>query len=209
MESFNKFPFGKYLIIHVIQFLAFALDDGILTQNQIHSKGQKFFLWQDSFQRVVWRRLWFSARHDRCKRRWSRRSPGGSRSHGWNITPPSFDYDMKMLSLTVRTDMKRSPLSKVSAPFSDRDERGGAVFLFINLRGALKTNAFLEIRGRVPEGRHGHHPLLIISPFESRFLMLVWSQASLGWLSAGRATSIEMDTRTLRYAALTTHNSCT
>ena len=204
MESFNKFPFGKYLIIHVIQFLAFALDDGILTQNQIHSKGQKFFLWQDSFQRVVWRRLWFSARHDRCKRRWSRRSPGGSRSHGWNITPPSFDYDMKMLSLTVRTDMKRSPLSKVSAPFSDRAERGGAVFLFINLRGALKTNAFLEIRGRVPEGRHGHHPLLIISPFESRFLMLVWSQASLGWLSAGRATSIEMDTRTLRYAALTT-----
>ena len=181
----------------------------ILTQNQIHSQGQKFFLWQDSFQRVVWRRLWFSARHDRCKRRWSRRSPGGSRSHGWNNTPPSFDYDMKMLSLTVRTDMKRSPLSKVSAPFSDRAERGGAVFLFINLRGALKTNAFLEIRGRVPEGRHGHHPLLIISPFESRFLMLVWSQASLGWLSAGRATSIEMDTRTLRYAALTTHNSCT
>ena len=204
MESFNKFPFGKYLIIHVIQFLAFALDDGILTQNQIHSKGQKFFLWQDSFQRVVWRRLWFSARHDRCKRRWSRRSPGGSRSQGWNNTPPSFDYDMKMLSLTVRTDMKRSPLSKVSAPFSDRAERGGAVFLFINLRGALKTNAFLEIRGRVPEGRHGHHPLLIISPFESRFLMLVWLQASLGWLSAGRVTSIEMDTRTLRYAALTT-----
>ena len=204
MESFNKFPFGKYLIIHVIQFLAFALDDGILTQNQIHSKGQKFFLWQDSFQRVVWRRLWFSARHDRCKRRWSRRSPGGSRSQGWNNTPPSFDFDMKMVSLTVRTDMKRSPLSKVSAPFSDRAERGGAVFLFINLRGALKTNAFLEIRGRVPEGRHGHHPLLIISPFESRFLMLVWSQASLGWLSAGRATSIEMDTRTLRYAALTT-----
>ena len=204
MESFNKFPFGKYLIIHVIQFLAFALDDGILTQNQIHSKGQKFFLWQDSFQRVVWRRLWFSARNDRCKRRRSRRSPGGSRSHGWNITPPSFDYDMKMLSLLVRTDMKRSPLSKVSAPFSDRAERGGAVFLFINLRGALKTNAFLEIRGRVPEGRHGHHPLLIISPFESRFLMLVWSQASLGWLSAGRVTSIEMDTRTLRYAALTT-----
>ena len=111
---------------------------------------------------------------------------------------------MKMLSLIVRTDMKRSPLSKVSAPFSDRDERGGAVFLFINLRGALKTNAFLEIRGRVPEGRHGRHPLLIISPFESRFLMLVWLQASLGWLSAGRVTSIEMDTRTLRYAALTT-----
>ena len=188
MESFNKFPFGKYLIIHVIQFLAFALDDGILTQNQIHSKGQKFFLWQDSFQRVVWRRLWFSARHDRCKRRRSRRSPGGSRSHRWNNTPPSFDYDMKMLSLTVRTDMKRSPLSKVSAPFSDRDGRGGAVFLFINLRGALKTNAFLEIRGRVPEGRHGRHPLLIISPFESRFLMLVWSQASLDLLSAGRAT---------------------
>jgi len=43
----------------------------------------------------------------------------------------------------------------VSAPFSDRDERGGAVFLFINLRGALKTNAFLEIRGRVPEGQFG------------------------------------------------------
>ena len=95
-------------------------------------------------------------------------------------------------------------MAQVSAPFSDRDERGGAVFLFINLRGELKTNAFLEIRGRVPEGRHGHHPLLIISLFESRFLMLVWSQASLGWLSAGRGTSIEMDTRTLRYAALTT-----
>ena len=116
-----------------------------------------------------------------------------------------------MVSLFVRTDMKRSlSTAQVSAPFSDRDERGGAVFLFINLRGELKTNAFLEIRGRVPEGRHGHHPLLIISLFESRFLMLVWSQASLGWLSAGRVTSIEMDTRTLRYAALTTHNvNCT
>ena len=43
MEGFNKVPFGKHPIIHVIQFLAFALKDRILTQNQIHSKGQKFF----------------------------------------------------------------------------------------------------------------------------------------------------------------------
>ena len=72
-------------------------------------KRSKVFFWQDSFQRVLWRRLWFSARHDRCKRRWSRRSPGGSQSHWWNNTPLSFDYDMKMVSLLVRTDMKRSP----------------------------------------------------------------------------------------------------
>ena len=41
---------------------------------------------------------------------------------------------------------------QVSAPFSDTDGRGGSVFLFINLRGRLKTNGVLEIRGRVPEG---------------------------------------------------------
>ena len=58
---------------------------------------------------------------------------------------------MKMVALLVRTEMIST--AQVSAPFSDRDERGGAVFLFINLRGELKTNAFLEIRGRVPEGR--------------------------------------------------------
>ena len=43
MEGFNKLPLGKHPIIHVIQFLAFVLKDRILTQNQIHSKGQKFF----------------------------------------------------------------------------------------------------------------------------------------------------------------------
>ena len=42
----------------------------------------------------------------------------------------------------------------MSAPFSDTDGRGGSVFLFINIRGQLKTNGFLEIRGRVPEGKH-------------------------------------------------------
>ena len=41
----------------------------------------------------------------------------------------------------------------MSAPFSDTDGRGGSVFLFINIRGELKTNGFLEIRGCVPEGK--------------------------------------------------------
>jgi hypothetical protein len=43
----------------------------------------------------------------------------------------------------------------VSAPFSDTEGRGGSVFLFINIRGELKTNGFLEIRGRAPEGQFG------------------------------------------------------
>ena len=43
----------------------------------------------------------------------------------------------------------------VSAPFSDNDDKGGAVFLYLNEDDSLHPDNFLEIRGSEPEGQFG------------------------------------------------------
>ena len=43
----------------------------------------------------------------------------------------------------------------VGAPFDDTEGRGGAVFLYPNLRGELRSDVYREIRGRSPESKFG------------------------------------------------------
>ena len=43
----------------------------------------------------------------------------------------------------------------VGAPFSGTEGRGGAVFLFINIRGSLRQDAVVEVRGRTQESQFG------------------------------------------------------
>ena len=49
MEGFNKLPFGKHPIVHVIQFLAFALKDRISTKTKYIKKNCARTLSSESF----------------------------------------------------------------------------------------------------------------------------------------------------------------
>merc|ERR1719422_1942084 len=43
----------------------------------------------------------------------------------------------------------------VSAPFSDNEDRGGSIFLYLNQGSSLQQESYVEIRGEGPEGQFG------------------------------------------------------